>query len=65
MARRYPCLASIETARGALLTVKVVRVDSVGVVDFSVVNFEAEAYYGPILEYNLFRPLGWTPKRSS
>lgn len=32
-------------------------------VDFSPVVFDAAAYYRPILEYNLFRPLGWTPPR--
>ena len=25
--------------------------------------FDSEAYYRPILEYNLFRPLGWKPAR--
>ena len=28
-----------------------------------VVAFDSDAYYRPILEYNLFRPLGWTPPR--
>lgn len=27
-------------------------------------GFDAEAYYSPIVEHNLFRPLGWRPKRS-
>ena len=46
----------------AVLTVKVVPVEeTVGVVDFPVVDFDSESYYRPILEYNLFRPLGWTP----
>ncbi len=26
-----------------------------------VVDFDSVAYYRPIIEYNLFRPLGWTP----
>lgn len=32
-------------------------------VDLTLVVFDAAAYYRPILEYNLFRPLGWTPPR--
>ena len=26
-------------------------------------GFDAKTYYSPITEYNLFRPLGWRPKR--
>ena len=42
---------------------KVVGVEaSVGVVGIPpVVDFDSDAYYRPILEYNIFRPLGWTP----
>ena len=29
--------------------------------DLPLVDFDSEAYYRPILAYNLFRPLGWTP----
>ncbi len=32
-------------------------------VEVSPIIFDSEAYYRPILEYNLFRPLGWTPPR--
>ena len=27
------------------------------------VAFDSASYYRPILEYNIFRPLGWTPPR--
>lgn len=49
----------------ASLTVKVVPVSSVPrCVDFtSSVDFDSEAYYRPIIENNLFRPLGWRPPR--
>ena len=30
-------------------------------VDLRPSDFDSAAYYRPILEYNLFRPLGWTP----
>ena len=30
-----------------------------------VIDFDSESYYRPIIEYNLFRPLGWTPSRLS
>lgn len=47
------------------LTVKVVPYLSVSRrVDFTPsVAFDSETYYRPIIEYNLFRPLGWTPPR--
>ena len=28
-----------------------------------IVAFDSDAYYRPILDYNIFRPLGWTPAR--
>ncbi len=48
----------------AIKTVEVaptVRVSRAVGVRFPSVDFDSEAYYRPILEYNLFRPLGWTP----
>lgn len=48
----------------ANLTVKVVPVASVSRrVDFrfASVDFDSASYYRPIIENNLFRPLGWTP----
>ncbi len=43
-------------------TVKVVPVSSVGRgVDIPPIDFDSASYYRPILEYNLFRPLGWSP----
>ena len=47
----------------AVLTVKVVPVDAVGAISLAVIDFDSESYYRPILEYNLFRPFGWTPPR--
>ena len=32
-------------------------------VEFTVPEFDAEVYYRSIIEYNLFRPLGWVPPR--
>ena len=29
----------------------------------SVIDFDSASYYQPIIKYNLFRPLGWTPPR--
>ena len=43
--------------------VKVVPIDAVRGVDIPPIDFDAESYYRPILAYNLFRPLGWTPPR--
>ena len=56
---RRSSVESIETVEVAP-TVRVSR--AVGV-RFPSVDFDSEAYYRPILEYNLFRPLGWTPPR--
>ena len=44
---------------------KVVPVESpVGAVALPpVVDFDSEAYYRPIIDNNIFRPLGWTPPR--
>ena len=48
----------------ARLTVKVVPVSSVvGGVAIPPIDFDSKAYYRPILAYNLFRPLGWAPRR--
>ena len=49
-----------------VLTVKVVPVDATSSRRQSspVIDFDSEvSYYRPIIEYNLFRPLGWTPPR--
>ena len=44
------------------VTFKVVPVEaSVGAVALAPVAFDSVSYYRPILEYNIFRPLGWTP----
>ena len=46
------------------LKVKVVPVETpVRRFDVTPVDFDSESYYRPILDYNLFRPLGWTPPR--
>ncbi len=45
------------------LIVKVVPIDAVRRVDIPPIDFDSESYYHPILAYNLFRPLGWTPPR--
>ena len=46
----------------SILTVKVVPVSSVlRRVDVSPIVFDSASYYRPILAYNLFRPLGWSP----
>ena len=46
------------------LKVKVVPVETpVRRFDVTPVDFDFESYYRPILDYNLFRPLGWTPPR--
>ena len=42
--------------------VKVVPVEtSSRVISSLVVAFDSASYYRPIIKYNLFRPLGWTP----
>lgn len=48
-----------------VLTMKVVPLESVSTRRQSspVIDFDSDAYYRPIIEYNLFRPLGWTPPR--
>ncbi len=49
---------SVEARR----RVKVVAVSSVGRgVDIPSIDFDSVSYYRPIIEYNLFRPLGWRP----
>ncbi len=46
----------------AVLKVKVVPVEtSSRVLSPPVVDFDSASYYRPILAYNLFRPLGWSP----
>ena len=50
--------------RDARRRVNVVPVSSVlRRVDIPPIDFDSEAYYRPIIENNLFRPLGWTPPR--
>ena len=43
--------------------VKVVAVDATSnrATSAPVVDFDSASYYQPIIKYNLFRPLGWTP----
>ena len=46
------------------MKVKVVCVETSSRAIFSlVVAFDSVSYYRPIIKYNLFRPLGWTPPR--
>ena len=48
----------------SIVTVKVVPVSSVGRgVAIPSIDFDSESYYRPIIENNLFRPLGWAPRR--
>ncbi|MXV76411.1 hypothetical protein F4Z99_19335 [Candidatus Poribacteria bacterium] len=51
-----------RSSREAPLSVKVVRGDAVRGVDFTPVVFDSEAYDRTIIDNNLFRPLGWTPR---
>ena len=46
------------------LTIKVIEPPAERRVDRTPQSvFDSVAYYRPILEYNIFRPLGWTPPR--
>ena len=50
--------------RPVKLKVKVVPVETYRrAVEITVVDFDSGAYYCPILDYNLFRPLDWRPPR--
>ena len=44
-----------------VLSVKVVPVEMRVIFDVAPVVFDSVAYYRPILDNNLFRPLGWRP----
>ena len=59
---------SLGVRTETVFTVKVVPVDATSSRRQSspVIDFDSEvSYYRPIIEYNLFRPLGWTPPRPS